>query len=304
MGALPPMTAHQRRGGRPLDPERPPIEDAPPAPAPTEPAPAASEPGLRAQFAATRQAAVNFVRAHVELAKAEIDAIKGEVARAAALGGIAIASAILLALLLSIGGMLFVGEWVFGSIGWGLLLGSELLIAVAVMAILVALRIPGLAKDIVVALVIGVVVGLVLGFDLPNVLFRSMGDASGLGVDAATRPLVLGVITVGILGAVLGLVLGARAGGGSGAIGGLVGGLIVGALVGAFLSITFGVRVGAALGVATFLLAWPVLNGIRTQRQGIDTDALKKRFYPSTTIDTTKESIEWAKARVPRTPRS
>lgn len=245
-----------------------------------------------------------FVRAHVELARTELEAIKGEVARAAALGGVAIATGILLTLLVSIGGILFVGEWVFGSIGWGLLLGSELLVAIAVMAILVALRIPGLATDIIVALVIGVVVGLVLGFDLPNALFRSMGDASGLGVDAATRPLVLGVISVGILGAVLGLLLGARAGGGSGAIGGLIGGLVIGVLVGAFLSITFGLRVGAALGVATFLLAWPVLNGIRTQRQGIDTEALKRRFYPATTIDTTKESIEWAKARVPRSPRS
>jgi hypothetical protein len=271
---------------------------------PTPSAPPADAPGLRAQFAATRQAAINFVRAHIELAKTEINAIKGEVARAAALGGIAIASGILLTLLLSIGGMLFVGEWVFGSIGWGLLLGSELLIAVAVMAVLVALRVPRLARDIVIAFILGVVTGLVLGFDLPNALFRSIGDASGLGVDAAVRPLVLGVVVVGILGAIVGLVLGAKGGGGSGALGGLVRSLIAGALAGAFLSITFGLRVGAALGVATFLLAWPVLNGIRTQRQGIDTEALKNRFYPSTTIDTTKESIEWAKARVPRSPRS
>ncbi len=292
------MTANHCRGGQPLDAEQPAMDPASPAPAP------APEPGLRAQFGATRQAAISFVRAHIELAKAEIDAIKGEVARAAALGGVALASIILLTLLLSIGGMLFVGEWVFGSIGWGLLLGSELLVAVAVMAVLVALRIPGLAVDIVIALVVGVVVGLVLGFDLPNALFRSIGDASGLSVDPAVRPLVLGVVIVGILGAVVGLVLGARAGGGSGAIGGLVGGLIAGVLAGAFLSITFGLRVGAALGVAAFLLAWPILSGLRTQRQGIDTEALKNRFYPSTTIDTAKESIEWAKARVPRTPRS
>ena len=269
-----------------------------------EPASPADAPGLRAQFAATRQAAITFVRAHIDLAKAEFDAIKGEVARAAALGGVAIASVILLSLLLSVGGMLFAGEWIFGSIGWGLLLGSELLIAVAVMAVLVALRIPKLGMDIVAALAIGVLVGLVLGFDLPNALFRSVGDSAGLNVDAAVRPLVLGVIIVGILGAVVGLLAGARAGGGSGAIGGLIGGLIAGVLAGAFLSITFGLRVGAALGVAAFLLAWPILQGLRTRRQGIDTEALKNRFYPSTTIDTTKESIEWAKARVPRTPRS
>jgi hypothetical protein len=114
----------------------------------------------------------------------------------------------------------------------------------------------------------------------------------------------VGVVIVGLLGAIVGLALGARAGGGGGAVAGLIGGLVAGALLGAFLAITFGLRVGAALGVATFLVAWPVLEGLRTRRQGIDTEALKARFYPATTIETTKESIEWAKARVPRGPAS
>jgi hypothetical protein len=37
---------------------------------------------------------------------------------------------------------------------------------------------------------------------------------------------------------------------------------------------------------------------------GIDVEALKKRFIPQSTIDTTKETIEWAKARIPRGPAS
>jgi hypothetical protein len=300
------------RGGRPLDPERPAPDPA--RPVEPEPGPAAGaetppprqpdSPGLREQLRATRAAAMVFVRAHIELAKAELEEIKGEVARAAALGGVAIASLILLSLLLAIGGMLFAGEWIFGSIGWGVLLGAELLVAVAVTAVLVALRIPGLGVDVLVALVIGIAVGLVLGFNLPNALFAAIGDASGLDVDPAVRPLVIGVGVVAILGAVVGLIAGARASGGQGAVAGFLAGLIAGALVGAFLAITFGLRVGAALGVAAFLLAWPVLEGLRTQRQGIDMEALKARFYPVTTIDTTKESIEWAKAQVARGPRS
>jgi hypothetical protein len=245
-----------------------------------------------------------FIQAHIELAKAEFDEIKGEVARAAALGGLAIASLILLSLLLSIGGMLFAGEWIFGSIGWGLLLGAELLVAIAVTAVLVALRVPGLGIDVLLALVVGVVVGLVLGFNLPNALFAAIGDASALGVDPAVRPLVIGVGIVAVLGALVGLIGGARAGGGQGAVVGFLAGLIAGAVLGAFLAITFGLRVGAALGVAAFLLAWPLLEGLRTQRQGIDMEALKARFYPGTTIDTTKESMEWAKARLSRGPRS
>ena len=61
---------------------------------------------------------------------------------------------------------------------------------------------------------------------------------------------------------------------------------------------------GIALGIATYLAAWAVLMGLRVQRQGIDVEALKARFIPQTTIDTTKESIEWAKARVQRDPKS
>ena len=113
-----------------------------------------------------------------------------------------------------------------------------------------------------------------------------------------------GALLLLVLGALAGLFLGARAGSGAAAIGGLFIGAIFGAIFGAFLSITFGPRAGAGLGVFTFLLVWPLLHAARVQRQGVDTEALKRRFYPATTIDTTKESIEWAKARMPGGPRS
>ena len=69
-------------------------------------------------------------------------------------------------------------------------------------------------------------------------------------------------LIVGIVGALVGLFAGARAAAARGAIGGpRRRASSSGALLGAFLSITFGPRVGAALGVATFLAAWPVLDG-------------------------------------------
>ena len=200
--------------------------------------------------------------------------------------------------------MLFLGEWLFGSIGWGVLLGAELLIAVAVTAILVALRVPGLGVDIFIAAVIGVVVGVALALGLPNQLFAWIGETLNLGIDPAVRPLASGAVLLLIIGALVGLALGAQAGSGGAAIGGLFIGAIFGAIFGAFLSITFGARAGAGLGMFTFLLVWPLLHAARVQRQGIDTEALKRRFYPGTTIDTTKESIEWAKARLPGGPRS
>ena len=293
-------------GGRPLDPVRPPSDPLRPDVESPEPAPAASPPrGLRAQISATRDAVLGLVRAHVNLARAEVDDIKGEVTRASALGGLAIGSGILLAFFLPIGGFLFLGEWIFGSIGWGLLLGSELLIALAVTAVLVALRVPGLGRDAIIALVIAILAGIVAGLSLPNQLFARIGDALALNVDPAVRPLVVGVVLVGVIVAILGLVLGYRLGhSGKAAVGGLVGGLVGGAIIGALLSIDYGPRIGAAIAVATFLAAWVVLELLTFKEQGINAEELKRRFWPQQTIDTTKESIEWAKARLPLGPKS
>ena len=60
-----------------------------------------------------------------------------------------------------------------------------------------------------------------------------------------------------------------------------------------------GAQVAAALGIFTLLITWPILMGLGVSRNGIDTDALKARFYPSQTIETTKETIEWVRERTP-----
>jgi hypothetical protein len=251
-----------------------------------------------------RIALLGFVHAHIDLAKAEMAEVGREIGRASGLAAAAIALLILMALLVAIGGMLFTGEWLFGSIGWGVLLGAELLIAVALTLVLVALYVPRLGRDAAVAILPGIAVAVVLGLNLSNELFRRIGEAASLSVDPAVLPLVVGVVMVGVFGALVGLFTGARGGGAKGAVGGLFAGALAGALLGAFLSITFGLRVGIALGIATFLAVWPILMGLRVRRQGIDLEALKSRFIPQTTIDTTKESIEWAKARVGREPKS
>ncbi len=216
-------------GGRPLDPNR-----TDPDPTRTGATPdsasaggprpdSGTPPGIRDQLRATRAAVVRAVRAHIALARAEADEIKGEIARAAALGGLAAALLFLLAFLLPIGLILFTGEWIFGSIGWGVLHGTEFLVALAFLLVLVALRVPGLAVDLVLAIVIGIIVGAVLGANLPNELWRRIGESVNLG-DPAWRPLVVGTLVMAGLGAIVGLFAGAGAGGIGAAIGGLVGG--------------------------------------------------------------------------------
>ena len=93
-------------------------------------------PGLGEQFGRTRSALVGLITAHVNLAKAEFGEIAGQLKRAAAFGGIALLLLFLAGMLVVIGTTLFVGEVVFHSIGWGVLLGSELLIGSAALLVL------------------------------------------------------------------------------------------------------------------------------------------------------------------------
>ena len=80
-------------------------------------------------------------------------------------------------LFVPVGGTLFLGEWLFGSIGWGLLLGTELAIGGAVLLVLAALYVPAgrIVGRFVLALLAGVVVAVVLALDLPHQAFTSIG---------------------------------------------------------------------------------------------------------------------------------
>ena len=116
---------------------------SPPASPPSSEPAAGEPPGVRAQIGATIEAGRRLFRAHVDLAKTELGEIVGEVKRMVALGALALGALLMVALLLAIGGMLFLGEWLFGSIGWGVLLGTLLLIDVAAVALLFALDVNG-----------------------------------------------------------------------------------------------------------------------------------------------------------------
>ena len=166
---------------------------------------------------------------------------------------------------------------------------------------LAALRLGGgtIVRDLVLAIVVGAIVGVLFGLNLTNIAWTGLGEVLNLGIEPGVRPLVVGAATLAIVLGVLGLVVGAWRAGYRAAFGGLIGGLIAGALLGAFTAIAFGPRVGAALGVTAALIMWPVFMGLSVQRKGVDGEALKERFYPSTTIDTTKETIEWVRSRTP-----
>ena len=201
-------------------------------PATSRDAASSSEPaprGLRHQVGAVRDAVRRLLTAHLDLAKAEASEIRAEIGRVALLAGLAFGALFVLGLLLPIGGLLFLADWLLGSIGWGLLLGSVVLLDIALLAVLLALGVP----------------------------------AARIGRDFLIAAFTALVVTI--------LLLQFLAGG----------------------------RISVGLGLFTLFVAWPLLAGLGLARTGIDTDALKARFYPTQTIETTKETIEWVRERTP-----
>jgi hypothetical protein len=266
---------------------------------------AGEPPGLRAQAGTTLGAVKRLIRAHVDLGKAEIGEIVGEVKRMVALAGAAIGAIVVAALLLIIGGLLFLGEWLFGSIGWGVLLGTLLLVDLAVMALLLALDVKGgrIGSSLLLAVVAGVVVGVVLALNLTNRGWTALGDSVAAAYDPSTRTVLLALgISAAVLG-ILGFLAGIRSGLGS-AIGTLLVGAVVGVLIGGLTVIDIPGTVGAAIGVLVVLLAWPILAGRDLARTGVDGEAIMRRFTPEETIGLTKETIEWVRARTPLAPKS
>jgi hypothetical protein len=229
--------------------------------------------------------------------------IGGEVGRALGLVAAALGCLTLLLLLLFVGGLLFLGEWLFGSIGWGLLLGCELLLVIAVSALLAAVRAGGVKRAAITAGIAGLVAAVVLGASLVNLLWTAVGSAVLPGVEAGVRPLVTGTLVLAVVGLVIGLIVGAKFAKAKGAAAGAGIGILTGALLGAFTAIAFGPRVGIALALAVALTVFAATWGYLA-RTGIDVEELKKRFIPQATIDTARETIEWAKQQNPLAPRS
>lgn len=275
------------------------------APAPASAPPSGEAPGLRAQFGATIAAGKRLVTAHIDLAKAELGEIVGEVKRMLALGGMALFAFLLAGMLLFVGGLLFLGDWLFGSIGWGVLLGLFLLIDAALMALLLALdvKVSKITSSLLASLVIGLGVGVLFAFDLTHRGWMTLGDSVASAYNADTRTVLLAIgVSAGILG-LFGFATGIRNGFGHG-VGRLVVWAIIGVFVGLLTVVSIPIQVGAALGVMAALIAWPAIAGRDLMQTGVDGEALARKFTPQQTIDLTKETIEWVRARTPLVPKS
>lgn len=257
--------------------------------------------GLRDQLLAVREAGMALAQAHIDLAKTELGAIAGEIGRMAALVGCAVVLVVMVGLLAVLGGSLFVGEWLLGSLGWGVLLGILACIAFAVAALLSAIGVEGrrIGGAFIVALILAVLVGVALGLDWPNQAYAAAGESARLNVAEGERPLVVGLLVGALVGVLIGFAMAIRIDSGGSRVAAIVGLALLGALVGAFTAITFGPQVGAGVGIAFGYLAWIALMGADVARRGVDFEGMKDRFYPTQTIDTGKETLEWLQRRMP-----
>jgi hypothetical protein len=255
-------------------------------------APDSRPPGLGEQFGRTRSALLGLVAAHINMAKAEFSEIGGQIKRAAALGGVALLLVFMAGMLIVVGTLLYLGEAIFGSIGWGLLDGAELLIGVAALLIfaIIDLSWRRAGSAFVVGLVVGLVVTGLLAVDWAYVSHHYSGMPAPVVIAAGA-----GAVLLGVLGAILGSSFGRWL-----AVAGLVAGAICGALLGLLAALAIpNLRVAAAMGVATLLLFWPLVAAVFVFRHGIDTAKLRARFVPDQTIETTKETIEWVREQMP-----
>ncbi|HYH92898.1 MAG TPA: hypothetical protein VD763_07050 [Candidatus Saccharimonadales bacterium] len=256
---------------------------------------------MRAQISATRDAAFRLARAHIDLAKAEATTIGGQIARVAALAGIAIAVVIVAVLLLIIGTSLFLGEWLLGSMGWGVLHGLLLFVGIALACGLAAVGVSGtrLARALAAGVAVGILFALIFGLALPNQVYARIGDALVPGVEPGVRPLVVGAAIWGLLGLAGGIFAALRLDAAGPRVAALLGLTVFGLIFGAFTANTFGWQVSIGLGITAGYLTWIALMAIDIARTGVDVEALKARFYPTQTIETSKETLEWLQKRMP-----
>lgn len=250
-----------------------------------------------------------MIDAHIALAKAEIGLIADRAKVALGLIAAAVALVIFAALVATVGTPLFLGEWIFGSIGWGILHTVLLGISVAVALVMLALEVPGawVARSLVLAAGVGTLVGAVLFLNLPHAVWTAIGDQieaqTAVQVDAAYRPLVVASVVGLVVGGVIGLVVGIWRGRSfSAAIGGLLGaGLVVGAIF-AFTAISFSVECAAGIGVAVALAVWPLFVTRPIVDGSYDWDALAAKYWPGLTIETVRATIAEVKLRLPEMP--
>ena len=291
-----------------------PAEPGPAEPTPAEPAVNAErrgedsaepelEPTLAGQIGRTRDAFSRLINAHIELLKAELGAILGQIAKMATFGSVAFVLLLTMANMLYIGGFLFLGEWLFGSMGWGLAQGVFFALGLALVLVLLMLgaTVRQAVASIILAAVLTVLLAVFLGTNAAYNTAVYVGAQLPFPLNSGTAVGMLGGLVIGAV--VLGIIFARIAG-----RGGLYLGLFVGAAIGSLLGLSVGSApwtwppaVGFALTIG--LVLWPLIN-FAISWPTLDLEEYFSRLSPKETIAAVTETREWlqnqAQSRLPR----
>jgi hypothetical protein len=255
---------------------------------------------VREQLGRVRAAAQALIQAHVDLLRAELAVIGEQIQQIAAMVGGIVALAIYAVLLLAIGGTLFMGEWLFGSIGWGVLHGMLLAIGIIISLALLVIEAPRtlITRPLLWGVVAGVALTLVLGLNVPHNLSVVVGEWVTANVaptlDPAWAPAVVAGVIFAVIFAIAGLVIGARGQGVLGAVSGLVVGALGGFLVGlVFGGLVFGWQPAAAAGVTAGLSVWIALMARAASQANLDPQARFEKLWPRQSYESALETKEW-----------
>ena len=245
--------------------------------------------GVRAALRRMLDAHITLLRAELEITGKELGVILG-----LAFGAFVIA--VLAGILLYVGSFLFLGELLFGSMGWGIIHGT--LLAAAFIGFVVV----NLAGGQVERYGWGAAIGVAVGIILAAVLLSNVGNTGGgalsdwLSDTFVTEDLPFGeawLVTLSglVLGGLIALVAAAIIGWRSGLRGReLVGVAVVGFVLGGFIgAIWFSTRYQApdgvlGLAVTVGLLTWIIAGAILAARAGFDPEARYANLIPRESI--------------------
>jgi hypothetical protein len=238
-------------------------------------------PGLKAAFGRSRAAVQRLVSAHVDLLKAELDQALREVAIIAGLAAIALVLALLMLILIWVGTWLFLGEWLFGSMGWGILHGTLFSIALIVP---IGLNLAGgsvgaWARAFVISVVVAIALSVLFASNVMRTTAVWLGEQ--LQPSLSFMPSALPTLGAGVVGALVLAILFLVFVRAANLIVRVIGGLVLGFILGAiFGSVTFDTKGAIAVALTVALISWIALSAVLAVRRGIDSKARYEKLIP------------------------
>jgi hypothetical protein len=256
-------------------------------------------------IADARAAFMRLVSAHLALLRAELAVVGRELGIIAGLAAGILALLLLALLLLYIGGWLFFGDWLFGSMGWGIIHGT--LLNVALIALFVVNLAGGswraYALGAVAGVVVGVGLGLLLTSNLSNDLAEWGADQLQLALDDNWVPTLLGLVVGGLVAGIAALIVGWWKRVRGRALLALVVGLaLAGAFAGALVASTRYDNPNGVAGLAVMLglLTWIGVGGLLAYWRGLDVEGRYESLVPRRSIESLEASRDFVKAELTR----